>query len=172
MTVNRNWSMLYDAQDFASMETEMKKTNSQSIQVYNKLATPLLGYGDSASEEVLPDQIKWFGELATRKWFVTLSITLPIAITAALEALQQVSDKQSGLVTVTQPSNQVIDLLPKRPVCRSHDRYRNNAEQHRVQHLLTRTAQVSSGQSPRFSWRPNSPLTSVGILQWFSWPPF
>lgn len=86
-------------------------TNYQGIQVHNKLATPFLRFPDGSSEAA-PRQTRWFSEATTRRAFLLLNIALPIAIIAALEALQQVSDSWHGLATIANPDDQIISLLP------------------------------------------------------------
>ena len=87
------------------------ETNDQGIQVHNKLATPFLGFPDGNSEAA-PRQTRWFSEATTRRAFLLITIALPIAIIAALEALQQVSDSRHGLATIANPDDQFISLLP------------------------------------------------------------
>ncbi len=88
-----------------------EKDTDQGIQVYNKLAIPVHGPDDNGSK-VGPTETRWFRESTTRRTFLLLSIALPMAAIAALEALQQASDKGHGFVTVARPNKQIISLLP------------------------------------------------------------
>ena len=68
---------------------------------------------DSISHyEVSSPEHKWYRSLASKIWFLAIMLTLPLILVASLEAIQRVSDRQDGFVPVSDPSSQIVQLLP------------------------------------------------------------
>ena len=69
-------------------------------------------HGSTSDYEASSLEHKWYRSLASKTWFLAIMLVLPLAFVGSLEAIQRVSDRKHGFVTVSDPSSQIIQLLP------------------------------------------------------------